>query len=465
LSFTDGQAAAAELILATRDGIVGVQGYAGTGKTTALRSVRHLAENAGFEVRGFAPSAAAALVLEQEAGIKSQTLASLFIEQARSSAPTPAPSLWIVDEASMLGNREAHRLLEAAQRANARLVLVGDVDQLPSVEAGAPFRLLVERGMAFATMDEIMRQKDPTLKRAVEETIKRTGAEIDLLAPRIEAIPERSRRLDAVAQAYLARSEDLRARTIVLTASNADRRALNERVREGLIAKGVVQRNSKAATVFVSKDMTAAQVKESSNYRPGDVVRFDRAYRKLGVIAGEYFAVEGVDADSNTILLRGENGRTLGWQPHRQAHVEVFDREGRHLAAGDLIRWTRNDKQKGRRNGTLAEVVSVSDRSAVVRVHGREQQIDLSRDRHWEHAYASTVHAAQGRTADAVIVHVDSSHPQLHGHESWYVGISRAREEVRIYTDDAGRLPAVIQRSMAKTAALEVAIPGPQLGR
>src|SRR5262249_37086396 len=149
------------------------------GKTTALRTVREIAEGAGYEVRGFAPSAAAAGVMEMEAGIPSQTVASHFIDAASDWRERATPKLWIVDEASMLGNKDALEMIRTATDARAHLVLVGDWDQLPSVDAGAPFRLLATRGMAIASMDEIVRQKNPVLKLAVENTIARTGAELD----------------------------------------------------------------------------------------------------------------------------------------------------------------------------------------------------------------------------------------------------------------------------------------------
>jgi conjugative relaxase-like TrwC/TraI family protein len=454
---TAGQASAVELILSTRDGIVGVQGYAGTGKTTALSTVRALAQGAGFEVRGFAPSAAAASVLANEAGIPSQTIASHLVDYARGDFDCVQSQLWIVDEASMLSNRDAERLIATARDAGARLVLVGDWDQLPSVEAGAPFRLLTREGMSMATMDEILRQSDPVLRLAVIETIRRTDAELDLLAPAVEEVQDRGQRLDAIAKDYLERPAELRARTLVLTASNADRQALNERIRAGLVAEGVVFDTGRQASVLVSKDLTKAEVRESSSYEVGDVVRFGRAYRSIAVEQGSYYAVTSVDRTSNTIQLEDSAGRCIAWQPPRAMAVEVYTPEERNIAAGDLIRWTRNERSTGRRNGEIGRVVSMRGSLAVIESSGHRREVDLGTSRHWEHAYASTVHAAQGRTADSVILDLDTERAQLSGHESWYVAISRARECLQIYTDDVERLPNVVRRSMAQGMAIDAA--------
>jgi ATP-dependent exoDNAse (exonuclease V) alpha subunit len=83
------------------------------------------------------------------------------------------------------------------------------------------------------------------------------------------------------------------------------------------------------------------------------------------------------------------------------------------------------------------------------------QALKLEHEQHWDHAYASTVHAAQGRTAERVILHLDTTQPQLLGHESFYVGLSRARREVAIFTDNVDRLPLVIGKSLAQASALE----------
>jgi conjugative relaxase-like TrwC/TraI family protein len=456
---TVGQASAAELILSTRDWIIGVQGYAGTGKTTALATVRSLAQEAGYEVRGFAPSAAAASVLEKEAGIPSQTVASHVVDYALSESESLAPQLWIVDEASMLGNGDAERMIATARDAGARLVLVGDWDQLPSVEAGAPFRLLASNGMAMATMDEVLRQRNPVLLHAVIQTIQRTGAELDLLAPSISEIRDRAQRLDAIAIDYLARPDDQREHTLVLTASNDDRKVLNDRIRAGLISNGRLMGEDHQTSILVGKDLTGADKRESANYRPGDVIRFDRAYRSIGVEKGAYYEVSSVNRETNTIQLCDSKSHLIAWQPHRATNVEAYAVESRRLSVGDQIRWTRNDRAKHWRNGELGRVVALVGDRATVSSSGRTNEIDLRTCRHWEHGYASTVHAAQGRTADSVLLHLDTQRSAISGRESWYVAISRAREGVRIFTDDRERLPDVIKKSMAQSIARDVQAP------
>lgn len=183
---TDGQNAAVKTILASEDRIVGVQGYAGSGKTTMLAEMRGLAEAQldGRAIIGLAPSASAARTLEPESGIESHTLQHFLarysavaggkadraqLDEARSRING---AIIIVDEASLASTRQMHGLMKVSEALSpGRLVLVGDTKQLDAVDAGVPFRQLEHAGMETAVMDQIMRQHDPELKAAVLDTL------------------------------------------------------------------------------------------------------------------------------------------------------------------------------------------------------------------------------------------------------------------------------------------------------
>jgi ATP-dependent exoDNAse (exonuclease V) alpha subunit len=357
----------------------------------------------------------------------------------------------------MLGNEAARDLLLAAREARARVVLVGDRDQLPSIEAGRAFALLGDHGLSIATIDTIVRQKDPDLRRAVVKTIAREHEEaIDILHARIVTVEDRRQRLQAISAEFLDLAD--RKRGLVITPSNADRRALNELIRRGLQERGLVGAREIDSQILVRRDLTKAEAKDAIHYVAGDVVRFGRAYKRLGIRAKSYLEVKAVDAANGIVTLEA-NGREIAWRPGRGSKIELYRIERRAIAPGDLVRWTRNDEANDRYNAGIAEVLSVDheERIANVLVNGVAQTLDLDRERHWEHAYASTIHAAQGRTADRVLLHLDSSQVHLLGHEGWYVGISRARRDVRIFTDSAERLPAYISASLQQESALEVA--------
>ncbi len=166
MSLTDGQRNAVRTILLSEHRIVGVQGFAGTGKTRMLKEVVRLARDR--PVIGLAPSSAAACVLALEAGIGTTTLQWMLARYGHSG---DGPDLQearerfrgaviIVDEASMIGTVQMRDLQRVAERIGAaRLALVGDRLRLRSVEAGQPFRLLQEAGMETARMDDVLRQR------------------------------------------------------------------------------------------------------------------------------------------------------------------------------------------------------------------------------------------------------------------------------------------------------------------
>lgn len=452
------QTAAATFILTAKDRVVGVQGYAGTGKTHMLRAVREVAEQSGFVVRGFAPSATAARALELGSGISSDTVSRHLIDIAQASRPGQSPNeLWVVDEASMLSTAQARALVGAADRQKARLVLVGDRQQLPAIEAGRPFAMLMERGMASVEMREIKRQRNPMLKAAVLDSIgRRERAALEKLAGHTYAIADRDKRLDAVVADYLVRSPAGRQQTLIVTGVNSDRREINKRIRLKLKENRTLSGPELGGTVLVQRDLTRAELTQAKVYQPGDIVRFGRAYTTLGIDAGEYLTVSEVDIKRGMVWLR-RGSESVAWESRRAAKVEVYVAEDRTITAGDRLRWTRNDRELGRRNGEVVEVTSVDPRTSIAIVRGSHgsECLDLRTAQHWDHAYASTVHSVQGRTADSVLVHLDTKHGNTLGSESFYVAVSRARRDARLYVDNIPRLADSVGRSQSKQYAIQ----------
>ena len=145
--------------------------------------------------------------------------------------------------------------------------------------------------------------------------------------------------------------------------------------------------------------------------------------------------------------LLGEDGRSVAWEPNRLAAraggVEVYKRETMELRAGDRIRWTRNDMGLGLVNSQTAEVSAVKSGAVTFRLEdGR--MLDLAPGdpqlRHVDRAWASTVHAFQGRTVDTVIAAMEANHPNLTTQKTLYVEISRARDRAELVTDDRAAL-------------------------
>jgi hypothetical protein len=163
---SDSQLRAVGTILESRDQITGLQGTAGTGKTTSLAAIREAAENEGYLVEGLAPTSRAAYQLE-EAGISSTTLQHHLAkgEHARGGG---GRYLYFVDESSLTSTKQIHEFFQRLKE-NDRVVLVGDIRQHQAVDAGRPYEQLQQAGMQTARLEEIVRQKDPALKETVEQ--------------------------------------------------------------------------------------------------------------------------------------------------------------------------------------------------------------------------------------------------------------------------------------------------------
>ena len=161
--------------------------------------------------------------------------------------------------------------------------------------------------------------------------------------------------------------------------------------------------------------------------------------------------------------LEGKDGRSVAWEPNRIAArvggIEVYRSEEIELRAGDRIRWTRNDAGLGLVNSGTAEVATVRDSRVTFRLEdGRSLDLAPGDPQlcHIDRAWASTVHAFQGRTVDTVIAAMEANHPHLTTQKSFYVEISRARDRAELVTDDRAALKEQLEAATGeRIAALE----------
>ena len=457
---TAGQREAVKLILSAKDRTVGVQGYAGTGKTAMLNRARALAEKRGFRMMGLAPSASAVQTLAAESGIKSETLQRFLARNAgvaegrltkkgtREMRAAFAKTVLVVDEGSFASTVQARDLLQIASALRIpKLVLVGDAKQLDAVDAGKPFAQLQQAGMKTAVMDEIMRQRDPELKAAVEASIAgEISKAFEKLGDKVaEVNPDNIS--GAVAARWLKLSRQERERTGVMAPSHELREGINAHIRERLAREGRIAGPAMKTQRLVSKGYTNAEKALSSNYAPGDVVAFHRSYKRLGIEKGKERRVAGVDHKKRTVHLEGPAGTIVDWKPSEigggKGGTEVYRAETIELRAGDRIRWTRNDAGLKLVNSGTAEVSGVRNGRVTFSLE-QGGRVTMTRGdpqlRHLDYAWASTVHAFQGRTVDNVIAAMEANHPQLTTAKSFYVEISRARDRAELVTDDARAL-------------------------
>ena len=467
------QRQATKQLLTSRNRITALQGYAGTAKTTTvLATFAREVESRGVRVVALAPTASAAMVLGEALGARSDTVARHLLSPDRPHQGQSAA--WIVDEASLLSARDTARLFDLAEKHNARIILVGDVKQLGSVEAGAAFAQLQGAGMETAKLGEIVRQTNTATKDAVLASIegdaRKALAALDRGGGKIVENADRAGRFAAIAEQYAKLDKASRARTLVIEPSREGRDTLTADIRAALAKSGALTGPAVTTQSLVNKGLTRAEARDPMSYDKGDVVRFTRDYADKGVARGEAYRVEGIDPTKAAITLKSEDGREVDWRLRQwgAGKVQAFTPQSLELKTGDRIQFTRNDREAGRINGARAEVIAIDEpaRTATIRnPRGQTHTLnfDVARDQHIAHAYVETAFAAQGRTADHVIIHADSRATNLVDQKSFYVGISRAKDSVTVFTNDRAKLVSAISERAAQvqSAIVEAVLPTP----
>jgi ATP-dependent exoDNAse (exonuclease V) alpha subunit len=454
LRLNENQRTALEQILTCRDQIFGLQGGAGTGKTTVLSILREVAEKEGYEVHGFAPTTRATKQLA-ESGIQSETLQKFL--NRREEAPANHNRLFILDESSLASTRNLHKFFSRLE-AQDKVLLVGDSRQHQAVEAGTPFEQFQKHGMTTVKLSEIVRQRKPDLKHTVEKlSAREMRAAIDNLERegRIVQIAGAKERRRSIASAYCESPEN----TLVVSPRNRERVDLNSLIHKQLQHDGRIGRTNHQLTVYVNRqDMTGTERTFANAYRPReDIIRYNRASKVYGVKVGDYALVTAKNHAENEITVRFENGRQLTYNPQRLSGVSVYNEAQREFAEGDRIQFRAPLTEKRVANGELATITKIADEKLSVKLDsGREFSFEQHRFRHIDHGYAVTSHSSQGTTVDRVLINADTRESEmLLNDRMGYVAVSRAREDAIIYTNSIEELRSALDRRVDKETALE----------
>ncbi|MEJ8852155.1 MobF family relaxase [Variovorax rhizosphaerae] len=457
-----GQREAVEMVLTTHDRFVGIQGLAGTGKShmlsTAVAGIKaetaRLSGAHGYRVIGLAPYASQNEALAS-LGMESQTLAS-FLARVSQQRTLDRHSIVFLDEAGVVPAHQLEKLMTIVEKQDARLILSGDRKQTHAVEAGKPFEQLQDAGMTKAFLTEIKRQKNEAIRAAVVHAANNeVPLAVSTLRHTIVEVVQDARRHERVAQAYVQLPEAERKETLIVAGTNEARRAINALVREGLsLADG------RPVDVLNNVDMTRAELRSAQSYDVGQIVIPQRSY-SMDVRQGEQLTVLSHDIARNTLTVRRENGQQASFDPALNPMLRLYEKDTVDLAPGDWVRVTANDKALGICNGERYEVGAVESGHVMLK---REPDrglarpdilIDCRRPIHLQHGYASTIHSAQGLTKNRVLV--DANTKSLTSNRAvFYVAISRPRNDITLFTDDAGRLAAAMSREPKKFAALEL---------
>jgi len=446
------QRAAVEQVLSSQDKIVAIEGAAGAGKTTSLAAIHEAAEQEGYEVRGLAPTSRAAQKLA-ESGIESGTQQRHLVRKEQAEQKR----LYILDESSLASTKQMNDFLHRLHNED-RVILVGDKRQHEAVEAGRPYQQLQEARMQTARLDEIVRQKDPALKEVVEQLSR--GNVWDAIngldaQGRVHEIVNREARLTEIVREYARQPNG----TLVISPDNESRRELNALVHRAMQERGDVRNEEHKLRILDSRQqMTGADRQWAVQYEPGDVIRYSRGSKVLGIEPGEYARVKDVNTKENRIRVEREHGVQKNYDPSRLCGVAVYREVDRAFSEGDRVQFTAPSPDlhvANRELGTIQKINYAGDLE-IRADSGRDIAFNIREHPHLDHGYAVTSHSSQGQTADRVLIHVDTEKSELLINNRFaYVSLSRGKYDAQIYTDNRSELARDLSRDLLRPTATE----------
>jgi conjugative relaxase-like TrwC/TraI family protein len=442
-------------VLTSPDRFTGFRGLAGSGKSTALVELAGIVRHEGFEPVFCAPTASAADTLRKD-GLDAGTLQKLLADPYARAAINRR-SVIVLDEAGAVGLDDMVKLFELARRSDCRVILSGDTGQHTSVPRGDALRIIEQySSYRFSELTTIRRQKPAAFRQVVElAAAKQTdkafaklvalGAVTEVLADGHHT--DNGQLYQRAADAYVSATKQGKS-ALLVSPTWAEIDAVTEKVRDTLKADGAVSQNEESVPVFDSLSWTNAQKKNASQFEPGQRLRFVRHTKKFE--RGE--TVEVVATVESGLRVRRPDGTEVNFIPaSAAASFDVGQSRELKVAAGDWLLLQANHG-KDFINGERVQVKTIQD-GHITLTDGRTLPANFNT---FTHGYAVTSHSSQGKTVDEVLLVASSRSFAAVNREQFYVSISRGRERVHIFTDDAELLARRVTDTDERTAAVEL---------
>ena len=441
----DEQKAAVAHVLTSRDRVMILRGAAGSGKTTLEQEIGEALHEAAVPVQAIAQSTGAVEELRDKAGFAGAATVARFL-QDKAMQQAARGGLILLDEASLVGTMDMRRLFTIAAEQQARVLLVGDKRQHRSVSAGEPLKLLESHaGLPVAEVTHVLRQTHADYRQAAkalsEGKTAEGFAELDRLGWIVE-VPD-DRRYQVMADAYLAavheKNADGSAKTaLCVSPTHAECARVTDTVRAALAAEGKLGEQQTLA-VWVPSHLTDPQKADATHYEAGDLLQFHKHAPGIR----QRLATGGRPKASTLPLAHADR-----FELYRPSQIT--------LAVGDRLRITANgtskDGKHALRNGALFTVQGFTKRGDPVVDHG------WVIDRDWGHValgYAVTSMASEGKTVNKVFIAESSLSVGATNQRSFYVPVTRGKEQALIYTDSKHELLRAVQRPDTPLSATE----------
>lgn len=453
LKLTAGQQEAANLIVSSRDRIIGVQGDAGVGKTTMLKAAIPLAKDAGLQVIGIAPTSTAVEALE-ETGVFDKVMTS---QRFCITPMGDRQTLLVVDEASMLGTDSMLNILQYANSKDmAKVVLMGDINQHGAIERGTPFADMQRAGLPTAKIGQIVRQKTARHRDGVAALAKgNIRAGFKAFAPDIHEVERDAMNRHAIDLWKAGKNSN----TPIIVQTNHQKAQINFAIKETLDQKGP----GLSQTIWRPVYTELSKKSLAKTYKGASHIRIGRDVKRAGLKRGEIYKIEAVDEKRSTVTL-SSGRKTKTFKPaKRKLHkdtIELYKQDTITLHAKDRVRFTRGGTGRSVNNNDRGTVKSIDDKTiTLVLDKGKTITMPLNAPelRHMDHGWALTGFSVQGKTENSAVVIMPSYASPLTTLESFYVGMSRHKESVSLVTDNADRLKFNLENALdMKTERMNV---------
>lgn len=474
VALNDEQLGAASRALASPDRIFIIQGVAGAGKSTLVDGMARLAEDNGKQIYGLAIANEMVKKLREDSNIKAESVSAFVNQHLRGALKGSGPQfeaskaaladkIIVLDEASMSGTKQTLDLLTIARAFDIeKIIPLGDREQLLPVEHGNPFASMQAAKTDMAILPTGMRQQTAHMKTIVEAARNRDiGTAFAAMGSRlVEAGPDF---LKAAADKWLSLTPEMRAQTDIYTSGRDARAQINAMVQTGLKNEGTIKGEGVDINTRLPVNLSREEMRFAHNYEAGFTLDVIRA-GVVGRLGKGRYEVVSVDPKGR-VWVNGPNGKQ-SFSPDKippdlkNDVLRLSEPLPIKVHEGDALRFGDTDKKAEIYKADRATVISAEKDKITVRLEdGRIHEMKPT-DPLMQTAslkYALNMHQAQGVTEQHAIGALNSNERNLSTSRLFHVMVTRVRQNIEIFTNNASQLQRALETNMGdKAIALDV---------
>ena len=458
-NLSDEQKNAISTILNNKDRFVVVQGVAGAGKTTLLNCTNQIAKQQNTELIAISFQGKAA---DEMARVLGKDVRSSTIESFKNmDLSSENRKLIVMDEASMTSLKDMDAVIEKCKQNNAKLVMLGDIKQIQSISAGNSFEQAQKLGLSTAELWESRRQKTEEYSKTVELFAKgqtKKSFESIVKSNKIAEYNDEDKIKKVIEKYNEFKSKNPTGSVLITCNTNAEKDIINDIIHNQKVEKGEIL-NEKEYIVSKNKNLSEIDMRFAKNYEKNDKI-FLKDNSLIGK-SGEEFKV--LDTDNNKNIVNLINLKTNEKQVLDLKDSDLASKIGgitreetEKLGIGDRIMLLKNDKLFGVKNGQMGLIVDIKDNYMTLKIGEENKEtdvikIDLNKYNNITKGYAVSINKSQGMTSDYVI---NSLKSDVINKNSFYVSLSRGKNDYYIITDNIDKTKENIEISQKKTSAL-----------